>query len=486
MTPMTKEVVSFIQQLKSEFPYLPTPGQEVLLSGLARFTYSLMPKCTLLIKGYAGTGKTTVVGSYVQVLKKNNFDVVLLAPTGRAAKVLSNYSGLPAFTIHKKIYQKRSGAFGASGYGLGSNRHRRTVFLVDEASMIGDSGVSGEQAFEYRSLLDDLINYVFNGHQCKLVLIGDQAQLPPVGADESPALDVDRLQSRHSLTIAQIELTEVVRQEMDSGILFNATILRNAITSRKEGFPILKMDGFDDIKRIGGHDLQEVLEDLNGKYGREGVMVITRSNKRANLFNQNIRTRIEWFEERLNAGDLLMVVRNNYHWLLPYKDAPTTFIANGDVVEVLKVIREYEMYNMEFADVEVRLIDFPDFQPFEVRIMLNSLEIETANLPHAQMKALYDEVSIDYSDLGAKKKIHDAVMNDPYYNALQVKFAYSVTCHKSQGGQWPAVILDQGYLTEEMLDISLLRWFYTAITRAQSELYLLNFNPSFFGETEEE
>ncbi|MGB0422950.1 MAG: ATP-dependent DNA helicase [Flavobacteriales bacterium] len=483
---MTNEVVSFINQLKSEFPHLPTAGQEVLLNGLSRFTYSMMPKCTLVVKGYAGTGKTTVIGSYVKVLKKNNFDVVLLAPTGRAAKVLSNYSGLPAFTIHKKIYQRKPGAFGASGYGLMSNRHRRTVFLVDEASMIGDSGVSGEQSFEYRSLLDDLIEYVFNGHQCKLVLIGDQAQLPPVGADQSPALDIDRLQSKQHLTIAELELTEVVRQEMDSGILFNATVLRNAITSRKEGFPLLNMNGFDDVKRISGLELQEVLEDLNGKYGREGVMVITRSNKRANLFNQNIRARIEWFEERLNAGDLLMVVRNNYHWLTPYKDAPTTFIANGDVVEVLKVIREYEMYDMDFADVEVQLIDYPNFQPFEVRIMLDSLEIETANLPQAQMKTLYHEVSIDYSDLGFKKKIHEAVMKDPFYNALQVKFAYSVTCHKSQGGQWPAVILDQGYLTEEMLNISLLRWFYTAITRAQTELYLLNFDPSFFGKTNEQ
>ena len=443
-----------------------------------------MPKCTLLIRGYAGTGKTTMVGAYVQALLKNNIGVVLLAPTGRAAKVMGNYANYPAFTIHKKIYFPKRGAFGSSGFALASNKHRDTVFIVDEASMIGDSGVTGAEAFEYRSLLQDLIQYVFQGTRCRLLLIGDTAQLPPVGTEESPALNLGLLESRFGLTIAELELTEVVRQELDSGILYNATVLRQQISSRKQGFPELETRPFPDIQRTHGGELQELIEDLINQYGREDVMVITRSNKRAYQFNQHIRQRVHWFEERLNAGDLLMVVKNNYHWLKSYKEAPSNFIANGDIVEVLKVVREHEIYGFKFADVEIRLIDYPDFHPFEVRILLDSMESEQASMPRAESKRLYDEISVDYSDLGSRSKIAEAVKADPFYNALQVKFAYAITCHKSQGGQWPAVIVDQGYLTEEMLDQSLLRWFYTAFTRAQESLYLLNFEEAFFNEEE--
>jgi exodeoxyribonuclease V len=477
----------FLKQLKDQFPYPPTPGQDSLLYAFSRFTYSSQPRCTLLLKGYAGTGKTTSVAAYVKTLKGLNQRVVLLAPTGRAAKVLALYSAEQALTIHKKIYAPRTNSGGQRGYVLAPNLHKHTVFLVDEASMIGEqSGMQGEGAFEYRDLLKDLITYVFNGVNCRLVLIGDTAQLPPVGTDESPALNEDLLRSRHDLTIATIELKEVVRQEMDSGILFNATKLREAIALKDVGFPRLYPENFPDVKLIQGSDLQEALEELNGKYGRHGVMVITRSNKRANLFNQQIRARIEWFEDELNAGDLLMVVKNNYHWFEQFTDAPSSFIANGDSVEVLKIVREQELYGHHFADVEIRLLDYPNFPSFEVKIMMDTLHLETPSLSTAQNKALYHAVAEDYLDLGDRKKIHKAVMSDSFYNALQVKFAYAVTCHKSQGGQWPAVVVDQGYLTEEMLDVGLLRWFYTALTRAQSELYLLNFHPGFFGEEDEQ
>ncbi|MEO0403643.1 MAG: AAA family ATPase [Bacteroidota bacterium] len=441
-----------------------------------------MPRCALLLKGYAGTGKTSITAAYVNALKAANVGVVLLAPTGRAAKVLGGYSKTPAFTLHKKIYFPKKGSFGSFGMSLAPNKHKNTVFIVDEASMIGGQGIASEQSFQYRSLLDDLIQYVYQGERCRLILIGDEAQLPPVGSDESPALQSDLLQSKYNLTIAEMKLTEVVRQQQDSGILHNATILRDQIRETSSGFPSLFLNSFSDIHSIGGNDLQEILEDLYQKHGRDGVMLITRSNKRANLFNQNIRTRIQWFEERMNAGDLIMIVKNNYHWLKGFKDAPTNFIANGDIAEILKIVREQELYGFHFADVEIRLLDYPSMPSFEVKIMLESLDIEAANIPRAQISALYDEISLDYSDLGDQKKIKQAVMDDPFFNALQVKFAYAVTCHKSQGGQWPAVILDQGYLTEDMLDQSLLRWFYTAFTRAQSELFLLNFHKEFFPE----
>lgn len=475
----------FLRLLKDHFPYTPTPGQEQLLYALSRFTFSIQPRCTLLLKGYAGTGKTTSVAAYVHALKSNRQRVVLLAPTGKAAKVLALYSHEQALTIHKKIYVPRTGSGGSRGYAVGPNLHKNTVFIVDEASMIGEqSGMQSETQFEYRDLLQDLIDYVFKGVNCRLILIGDTAQLPPVGTDESPALNESLLRSRHNLTIAGIELKDVVRQEMDSGILFNATKLREAIASKDSGFPRLYPEGYDDIHIIHGNDLQETLEELYGRHGRHGVMVITRSNKRANLFNQQIRARIEWFEDELNAGDLLMVVRNNYHWFEQFTDAPSSFIANGDSVEVLKIVREQELYGCRFADVEIVLLDYPKFPSFEVKILLDTLHLETPSFTSAQQKALYHAVAEDYLDLGDRKKIHKAVMADPFYNALQVKFAYSVTCHKSQGGQWPAVVVDQGYLTEELLDISLLRWFYTALTRAQQELYLLNFHPGFFGEVE--
>ena len=472
----------FENQLINSFPYPPTDGQGQLLHAFTRFLFSAKPRCTLLVKGYAGTGKTTVTGAVVKTLKQFHYPVVLMAPTGRAAKVLSSFSAHPAYTIHRTIYVKSTKA-GNVSFGLAPNRRKNTVFLVDEASMIGEaSSMQADKAFEYRDLLEDLMEFVFSGDNCRLVLIGDGAQLPPVGSDESPALRAKYLERTYGLTIAELELTEVVRQELDSGILFNANTLRQQLLKGIEGFPQLSVEGFPDLKVITGEVLQDVLEDLYGREGQEGVTVITRSNKRANLFNQQIRARILWKEDEIAAGDMLMVVRNNYYWLEEYKDAPTPFIANGDSLEIQKIVKYHELYGHRFADVLVKMVDYPDFPAIEVRIMLDTLNIDQANLGMAAQRNLYALVGEDYLELGSKRKIHEAISKDPFYNAIQVKFAYAITCHKSQGGQWPAVIVDQGYLTEEMLDVSLLRWFYTAFTRAQQELYLLNFSDAFFAD----
>lgn len=471
----------FEEALRGHLGYEPTEGQDKLIRYLSKFMFSEKPNCTLVVKGYAGTGKTTMTGALVRVLRSMNKKVQLMAPTGRAAKVLSSFAEHPAYTIHRSIYVKQNSQASVS-FDLGTNRRKDTVFIVDEASMIGETSASDKQGFgEPRDLLDDLMTFVFSGERCRLILIGDTAQLPPVGSDDSPALRFRELEKNYFLTAGEVELKEVVRQELDSGILFNANTLRVQLLQEGGGFPQLHTDGFDDVYRIDGTELPDTYESMMSRYTDLGVVIITRSNKRANQFNQHIRQRIFMREEELTGGDLLMVVKNNYFWLEGFKDAPTDFIANGDSLEVLRVIKHTERYGLHFADVEVQMIDYPDFPSFEVKVMLDVLTVEQANLGFEQQSRFYERVAEDYLHLSFKRKIFEAVMKDPFYNALQVKFAYAVTCHKSQGGQWPAVIVDQGYLTEEMLDTSLLRWFYTAFTRAQRELYLLNFSDAFFG-----
>lgn len=473
--------VEFEEHLRAQFTYDPTEGQDRLIRFLSKFMYSDKPQCTLIIRGYAGTGKTTMTGALVQVLRGMKQKVVLMAPTGRAAKVLAGFANHPAFTIHRTIYVKDSNQASVS-FRLASNRRKGTVFIVDEASMIGESSGAETQGWgEPRDLLDDLMTFVFSGEDCRLILIGDNAQLPPVGSDDSPALRVKELANQFNLTAGEVELKEVVRQELDSGILFNANTLRMQLMGEGRGFPQLSLDGFTDVQRITGDILPDVIETMYSRYTDQGTVIITRSNKRANLFNKHVRERIFMREDQITGGDLLMVVRNNYFWLEGFKDAPTSFIANGDTLEVERVIRYQERYGLRFVDVQVRMVDYPDFISFEVKIMLDVIESEQANLGFERQKLLYDAVAADYLHLGFKRQIVEAIHKDPFYNALQVKFAYAVTCHKSQGGQWPAVIVDQGYLTEEMLDTSLLRWFYTAFTRAQRELYLLNFADEFFG-----
>jgi exodeoxyribonuclease-5 len=477
---MSSHIESLLNQ---HFPFEPTPGQQSLLYGISRFLDSYKPKCALLIKGYAGTGKTTVIGSLVKTLSALGLNSVLMAPTGRAAKIMTNYSGKGATTVHKRIYQRKLKAGGAAGYALAPNLFENTVFIVDEASMIGGKGIgSADAVFEYRDILTDLLNYVFSGKNCRLILIGDTAQLPPVGSDQSPAMDLKFLISEYGLTAAGFELTEVLRQAQDSGILYNATKLREQIRTQVTTWPKFELEGFSDIKRIGGLDLQEKLEEAFGKHGAEGVCVITRSNKRANLFNLQIRSRIFWQEDLPQAGDLCMVVKNNYHWIAGMNEFPVDFIANGDTAELLKIVRREELFELEFADAILRLSDYPDAQAIEAKILLNTLTDDGPSLNSARMTKLFEDVSQTYIELGDPKKIREAVMKDPYFNALQVKFAYAVTCHKAQGGQWPVVFIDQGYITEELLDLEFLRWLYTALTRASSEVYLLNFADEFFEE----
>lgn len=474
---------TFYDILKRQFGHEPTKGQERLLYATARLMFSVKDNCVFIVRGYAGTGKTTSVKTIVESLKMINYQSVLLAPTGRAAKVLSQYSNRPALTIHKKIYQRKTADDGMGTFGLRQNLHKNTLFIVDEASMIS-SGQSLGSMFGNRDLLTDLLTFVFTGANCRLMLIGDDAQLPPVGSDHSPALDYKFMRENYSLTLAQTHLTEVKRQALDSGILYNATILRDQLDSEENFVPQLSESVFEDVQRVGGHELQDFLEDAVNKHGIENSIVITRSNKRANLFNQQIRHRPLWHEGDINAGDYLMVVRNNYFWLDEDKSQTTDFIANGDTLEVLKIVGREERYGFEFATIEGRLLDYPDLPPMEMVIILDTIMAETPNLGPEKSKALYHYVAEDYVDLGDRKKIHKAIMKDPFYNALQVKFSYAVTCHKSQGGQWPAVFVDQGYLTDELIDKEFIRWLYTAVTRAQQELYFVNFADSFFVDDE--
>lgn len=470
-----KELAS---RLRAQFPHTPTHGQERLIHAFSKFSISEKPRCTLIIKGYAGTGKTTSIGAIVRTLREVRSTTVLLAPTGRAAKVMASYSGINASTIHRRIYVGAKRPDGSDGYKISPNLYKKTTFIVDEASMIGESGGL------VTNLLDDLLEYVFSGVDCRLILVGDDAQLPPIGCSTSPALQEARLASLHNLTIATVELTEVVRQEIDSSILANAHALRLSIAKAdnhgKTEFPKIDLGIGPDVVRLPGLELQDALETLHARYGEEGVIVVTRSNKRAVLFNGQIRTRVLWQEDDINAGDRLMVVRNDYFWLKDHDELPIDLIANGDMLEVSRIGSRFTRYGHEFAEVDVILSDFPDYPSFSVTILLSILHDPRPSLPQSDIKALYHAIASDYADLKTKTAIHKAILADQCYRALQVKFAYSLTCHKAQGGQWPAVILDQGYLTEEMLDKDWLRWLYTAFTRAEKELYLLNFDDQFF------
>lgn len=457
--------------LRSNFGFIPTVSQEALIHAMARFLLSDKPNCLLMVKGYAGTGKTSMVNTLVKTLPAVRMRSVLLAPTGRAAKVLSGYTGTRAFTIHKKIYFQERTPIGGMVFVPAKNLHKNTIFVVDEASMIGweNYGAPGGG-----NLLLDLFEYVFNGQNCRLMLIGDGAQLPPVGSAISPALDLKFLKSEFSLTAAMCELTEVMRQKDDSGILDLATDIRFCLEGGSMDQLPVKMPGKPDVMAIDGANLQDYLEEVFGKYGTEGCVIVSRSNKRCNLFNQEIRARVFFREEEISTGDYIMSVKNNYHWL--GDDSKAGFIANGDVMEILRIGKEVKRYGFNFIHVSARLIDYPDEQPVEMVLWIDSLVIEGASMPSTDWNKLYKGVLEDYAHLPTKAERKQAVKKDDYYNAVQVKFAYAVTCHKAQGGQWPAVIVDQGYVTEEMIDEEYFRWLYTAVTRASERLYLLNFS----------
>jgi exodeoxyribonuclease-5 len=459
------------EKLLIHFPFKPTKEQNQLLKDISEYITTLGSKSIFLLKGYAGTGKTTIVSALVKSLPILGKRSVLIAPTGRAAKVLAKYSKKAASTIHRKIYWIRTNKNGNTYITLKENTHTNTVFIVDEASMIPESSDKG---FGNRSLLDDLINYVNDGVDCKLILIGDTAQLPPVHLDISPALDEEFLERNYNKSITSKELTEVVRQKANSEILKNATTLRNKIA--KEDFSFPKLNTNAEVVRLNtGEDLQDALESAYSNERVNNTTVLCRSNKRANLYNQQIRAKIRWQENEISAGDMLMVVRNNYYWLDDSSKAG--FIANGDIVEVIKITDRIERYGFRFAKASVQMVDYPDEKSLDVIVLLDTLTSESPAITYEQYQKLYQEVAQDYK---GEKELNKKIKEDEFFNALQIKFAYAITCHKSQGGQWENVFIDLGYFTKDMLDKSYLRWLYTAITRASKRLYLINFKQEFF------
>lgn len=467
----------FYKSLKDNFPHDPTAKQTVALQRLAAFALSKEKDIVFLLKGYAGTGKTTILGTMVSSLWKTTMKAVLMAPTGRAAKVMSNYSGTQALTIHKKIYFPKKQGGGGVQFVLAPNKHRNTLFIVDEASMISDTPADSK-LFGNGSLLDDLIMYVYSGHNCKLILVGDTAQLPPVHLNISPALDEGQLFLNYDKTVVKLELDEVVRQAEDSGILANATFLREQLYHEIfDNFKFSVSPYADIVRLIDGNDIQEAIDDSYSRNGKEETAIIVRSNKRANLYNQNIRNRILYLENELAVGDFMMVVKNNYFWIKPNSDAG--FIANGDIIEVLEIFAIKELYGFKFAEVKVKMVDYPQQKPFETVLLLDTIMAETPSLSYEDGNRLYMEVMKDYADEGSKYKKFLAVKNNSYFNALQVKFSYAITCHKSQGGQWNTVFVEQPYLSGAM-DREYLRWLYTAITRAKDRLYLIGFKDDFF------
>lgn len=469
----------FYSLIKQQFPFNPTIKQNIVLQQLSEFIFKSDKNALYLLKGYAGTGKTTIVGAIVNNLWKAKKSAVLMAPTGRAAKVIANYSGKEAFTIHKKIYFPKKDSGGGVKFVLQPNKHKNTIFIVDEASMIPDTP-SESKLMENGSLLDDLMQYVYAGHNCKLLLIGDTAQLPPVKLDISPALDEHTLALNYNKEVTRMELDEVVRQGQDSGILVNATILRDVLAREVYDYFKFDLNGFKDIVRlVDGYEIMDAINDAYSELGNEETAIIVRSNKRANMYNQQIRSRILFNENELSSGDYLMVVKNNYFWLKPTTEAG--FIANGDIIEVLEIFSIQELYGFRFAEVKVRMVDYPKMQPFETVLMLDTIEAETPSLPYEESNRLYQEVMKDFEDETSKYKKFLKVKSNKHFNALQVKFSYAITCHKSQGGQWNTVFVEQPYLPNG-IDKDYLRWLYTAATRAKEKLYLIGFKDEFFEE----
>ena len=463
-----------LQQLISNLEFEPTPGQGALMDDLAAFIAENQINTIFLIKGFAGTGKTTIVNALVKTLHINGIKAVLIAPTGRAAKILSGYTGQQAYTIHKKIYRQKSGKDGLGDFVLDHNLHKSTWFIVDEASMIGDHNPENN-LFGSGNLLSDLENYVHSGAGCRLIMLGDTAQLPPVGLDLSPALEKRNLE-KMGLKVKEFVLTDVIRQAKDSGILANATTIRYEISLSNPGLPGIRMKGYPDIVKVSGSEVLEEIESCYNKYGIENTIIVSRSNKRANKFNEGIRNRILWREEEISRDDILMIVKNNYFWA--DKEKSIDFIANGDIARIVRIHRQRDMYGFRFAEVTIHLVDYD--MEVDTIIMLDTLSLETASLPIESQRDLFNRVMEDFEEEKTKKQRILKTRENPYFNALQVKFAYAVTCHKAQGGQWKAVFIDTGFFRDDMLSREYLRWLYTAFTRATEKLYLVNFPDSFF------
>ena len=459
------------RQIKENFSYQPTFEQEIAVKSLSEFLLSTANDTVFVLRGYAGTGKTSLVGALVKAMDKLQQKSVLLAPTGRAAKVFSAYAGHPAFTIHKKIYRQQSFSNEVSNFSINDNLTTHTLYIVDEASMISNEGLSGSM-FGTGRLLDDLVEFVYSGAGCRLLLMGDTAQLPPVGEEQSPALATEALKG-YGLNVIEVDLTQVVRQVQSSGILWNATQIRQLIAEDEcFSLPKIKVSGFPDIQVVRGDELIDTLTGCYEKDGMDETIVVCRSNKRANIYNKGIRAQILYREDELNTGDLLMVAKNNYFWTEKYKEMD--FIANGEIAVVRRVRRTRELYGFRFAEV---LLAFPDQNDFELEanLLLDTLHSDAPALPKTENDRLFYSVLEDYVDITVKRERMKKMKADPHYNALQVKYAYAVTCHKAQGGQWQNVFLDQGYMSDEYLTPDYFRWLYTAFTRASKTLYLVNY-----------
>ncbi|MFQ3369302.1 MAG: ATP-dependent exoDNAse (exonuclease V) alpha subunit [Flavobacteriaceae bacterium] len=470
-------VKEFYNLARNHFSFKLTAKQDLTLYKLSEFIFNDDNNSLFVLKGYAGTGKTTILSSIINNLWKIKKSGVLMAPTGRAAKVLANYTNSEANTIHKKIYFPKKNSSGNIDFVLQVNKSKNTIFIIDEASMIS-SASQNKKLFDTTSLLSDLIQFVYSGHNCKIIFIGDTAQLPPVNSRLSPSLDPEYLKDNYNKNVVTIELDEVVRQEVLSGILNNATILRESLVNKTFDQFKFNLKNFKDIIRLeDGEDIINSLSDSYNTLGKEETALIVRSNKRANLYNQQIRNRILFNENELSCGDNLMVVKNNYHWVKSTSEAG--FIANGDIIKILEINRIVDLYDFRFAEVTIQMIDYPKMKAFDTVLMLDTINLETPSLNYEKANHLYNEVMKDYISEKVKYKRFLKVKNNKYFNALQVKFSYAITCHKSQGGQWASVFVEQPYLPNG-IDKDFIRWLYTALTRAKEKLYLIGFKDEFF------
>ena len=453
----------FKYRIREALGVVPTAEQEQAIDVFSLFMSDSDENVVMILRGSAGTGKTTLAGAIVRAMTTLKQKMILLAPTGRAAKVFSLNAGHPAYTIHRRIYRQKS-AGDLSAFNLNSNLNRDTLFIIDESSMIANQGY-GDSAFGSGCLLDDLMQFVYSGQNCRMVLVGDKAQLPPVGEDESPALMSDVIRG-YGMKVYECDLNQVLRQSEDSGILWNATKIRGNLI-----LPKIRFQGFPDIQMVPGDELIETLSTSYSRVGMDETMVITRSNKRANIYNQGIRNTVLDREEELCRGDQLMIVKNNYYWTEQSKEIP--FIANGDIAVVQRVRNVHELYGFRFAEVTMQLPDYDNFE-LTATVILDSLTTESPALSREQQEQLYNAVLEDYADVPLKADRIKKLKSDKYYNALQIKYAYAVTCHKAQGGQWAHVYIDQGYMTDDMLGPDYIHWLYTAFTRATEKLYLVN------------
>ncbi|RMG82088.1 MAG: ATP-dependent endonuclease [Bacteroidetes bacterium] len=477
--------MSISREIIKHIPFSPTPEQKEAAFRFEKFITSDLPRCLFLIKGYAGTGKTTFIAALTEALQHRGIKTVLLAPTGKSAKVLASYTGKKASTIHRHIYSYKKTPYTFS-LQLAHNRFKNTLFIVDEVSLISTrKNAFTDDAFSSRDLLEDLLTYIFGGKNCKAVFVGDDAQLPPVHQSESLALNWRFLRDRFDLNMGYVKMTTVVRQEHESGILYNASLLRKFIENRQTGFQF-RIDGFDDVRFVESGEVFEELESAFSVFGNKETVVLTRSNKRANMFNQQIRRGILWMENEIDAGDEIMAVKNNYFWL--DEQSPVGFIANGETMEILSVLRTEEKYGLRFADLVVKMSDYPDHPEIDVKVILDTLYENAPSLSSDKMDELHrkimEELDENNPELSHREKLMKIEQN-PYYNALQIKFSYAITTHKSQGGQWDAVFIDQGYITEEQINTDYYRWLYTAVTRAKQKLYFINFSKIFFENLED-